>query len=284
VKDFLRRAAFAIVAIPAAGAVLWFGGLALALVLGGLSGLAAWEFYRLSTVGGIRAFDRAGVALAALIPVAMYTNHAGVTMIPPIGAGALAVLAIFGAGVFFRVGDRPLAAVAATIFGVLYTGGMFSFTYAIRYHEYTIDAAGGTVLVLLPLLLVWSTDTGGYVFGRMLGKRKLIPAVSPGKTIVGAIGGLVLATVACAIYVHTLLEEHARLTMQPAGLALFAVVVSASAQIGDLAESLLKREAGVKDSSRLIPGHGGVLDRFDSTLFVLPVAWVLMREVLRPLP
>jgi phosphatidate cytidylyltransferase len=86
------------------------------------------------------------------------------------------------------------------------------------------------------------------------------------------------------LYVNLVLEPKAHLSMSPAGLALFAIIVSASAQVGDLAESLIKREAGVKDSSRLIPGHGGVLDRFDSTMFAMPVAFVLMREVLQAIP
>jgi phosphatidate cytidylyltransferase len=249
-----------------------------------IAGLAAWEFYRLASINGIRPFDRAGIVLATLIPILVHTNYVGVTAIPPIGAGALVILAVFAAAVFTRVGERPLSVVSATLFGVLYTGGLLSFIHAVRYHEYVIDATAGTALVILPLLIVWMTDTGGFVFGRAFGRKKLLPAVSPGKTVVGAFGGLILAGIATVLYVKFVLEPKAHLTMTPAGLILFAVVVSASAQIGDLAESLIKREAGVKDSSRLIPGHGGVLDRADSMMFAVPVAFVLMREVLRTVP
>lgn len=282
--DFLRRAAFAVIAIPTAGALIWLGGIPFVAVLALMAGLGAWEFYRLASITGIRPFDRAGIALAALVPVIVHTNYIGATAIPPLGAGALVLLAVFAAAVFTRVGDRPLSAVSATLFGVLYTGGLFSFVYAVRYHEYVIDATAGLVLILLPLLIVWSNDTGGFVFGRAFGKKKLHAAVSPGKTMVGAFGGLILAGVVTALYVKLVLAPKAHLTMSPMGLALFALVVSASAQVGDLAESLIKREAGVKDSSKLIPGHGGVLDRFDSMLFAMPVAFVLMREVLRTVP
>jgi phosphatidate cytidylyltransferase len=193
VKDFLRRAAFAVVAIPTAGALIWFGGFPFVLVLALISGLAAWEFYRLANINGIRAFDRAGIALAALVPIVVHTNYVGLTAIPPLGAGALVILAIFAAAVFSRVGERPLSVVSSTLFGILYTGGMMSFVHSVRYHQYVIDATAGTALVLLPLLIVWSTDTGGFVFGRAFGKKKLLPAVSPGKTMVGAFGGLILA-------------------------------------------------------------------------------------------
>jgi phosphatidate cytidylyltransferase len=112
----------------------------------------------------------------------------------------------------------------------------------------------------------------------------MMPAVSPGKTWAGAIGGLALAVPAVWLYVTFVLRPYSHLSVPVTGVAVFAVLASAAAQIGDLAESLLKREAGVKDSSRLIPGHGGVLDRFDSLLFVLPVSYVLLSELLVPVP
>jgi phosphatidate cytidylyltransferase len=109
----------------------------------------------------------------------------------------------------------------------------------------------------------------------LFGRRKLIPAVSPGKTVAGSVGGLVATMLACLIYVQEVLRPVAQLTMTSRNLLVFAIVVCAVGQIGDLVESLLKREAGVKDSSGIFPGHGGVLDRIDSLLFVLPVAWAL---------
>jgi phosphatidate cytidylyltransferase len=283
VRDFLRRAAFAVIAIPLAGALIWVGGTPFAALVAVLSGLAAWEFFRLSAAGGVHAFDRAGVTLAMAIPLVVHANHVQVSRVP-IGAGALMLLALFAAAVWRRVSERPLSAVGATIFGVLYTGGMLTFGYGLRYHPYVIDAAAGTALVGLPLILTWATDTGAYLFGKAFGKAKLMPAVSPGKTWAGAAGGLALAIVAVWGYVHLVLRPVASLSLTATGIGVFAVLVSATAQVGDLAESLLKREAGVKDSSRLIPGHGGVLDRFDSLLFVLPVSYLLLTELLVATP
>jgi phosphatidate cytidylyltransferase len=137
------------------------------------------------------------------------------------------------------------------------------------------DDRAGIALLLLPLLLTWANDIGAYAVGRALGHRKLMPAVSPGKTVAGAVGGVVVTVAACWLYVGRVLVPWADLGLNLSGIVIFGVAVSIMAQIGDLAESLLKREAGVKNSSRLFPGHGGVLDRIDSLLFVLPVAYIM---------
>jgi phosphatidate cytidylyltransferase len=152
---------------------------------------------------------------------------------------------------------------------------LLSFGFGIRYHRFVGDDRGGAALLLLPVLMTWGTDIGAYAFGRLYGQRKLIPSVSPGKTVVGAIGGLVGSAAVCWVYVVTVLVPVAELGMTRIGLLGLAIAVSIAAQIGDLAESLLKREAGVKNSSGILPGHGGLLDRIDSLVFVLPVAYML---------
>ena len=166
--------------------------------------------------------------------------------------------------------------------GAIYTGGMLSFGYLLRYHDYAVGAAAGTALVGLPLVLTWASDIGAYFVGRALGKRKLIPSVSPGKTVAGAVGALVVTALVSWLYVRFVLEPYAQLGLRPVWAVLFGLVVSVAAQVGDLAESLLKREGGVKDSSHLLPGHGGILDRFDSLLFVLPLAHLLLGFLLIP--
>jgi phosphatidate cytidylyltransferase len=104
--------------------------------------------------------------------------------------------------------------------------------------------------------------------------------VSPGKTVAGAVGGLAATIVVSWLYTVFVLTPATQLAFVRGGAIVFGLVISIAAQIGDLAESLLKREAGMKDSSHLIPGHGGILDRFDSLLFVLPVAYVLLNVLL----
>jgi phosphatidate cytidylyltransferase len=174
-------------------------------------------------------------------------------------------------------------AAATTVFCVLYVGAI-AYIFDLRYGDYVVDARGGTVLAMFPILLIWATDVGAYTFGRLFGSHKLMPSVSPGKTVEGAVGGLVLSVVVGWLYVAFLLHPLAQLALRPASIVAFAVCLSVVAQIGDLTESLLKREAGMKDSSTIIPGHGGVLDRFDSLLFALPVAALLLRLLLIPAP
>jgi phosphatidate cytidylyltransferase len=194
------------------------------------------------------------------------------------------VLVLFASSIWLRgPTGRPLSSVAITAFAVLYAG-LITYVYPLRYHPYAIGAGAGTALVYLPIVLTWANDVGAYTIGRALGKTKLIPSVSPGKTVAGAVGGLGLAILICILYVRLILVPYAQLGLTIQGAVLFAIAVSVAAQTGDLAESLLKREAGVKDTSGIIPGHGGILDRFDSLLFALPVAYLMLAKLLLPVP
>ncbi len=285
-SELTKRTLFSLAAVPVALGIVYVGGAALAALLSVMAAVGAWELFRIGRARGVDALEQVGIPLAAAIPWLVWAELTG-RLTVPLSYAAVAMLAIFGAVIWTRGTEgRPLATAAVTIFGILYTGVMLSFGLQLRYHPYA-DPAGaspvpGTVLVLLPLLLTWASDTGAYFFGRLFGRRKLIPSVSPGKTVEGAIGGLVLAVVVCWAYVRWVLVPFGHLGLAPAGILVFGVLVSVAAQIGDLAESLLKREAGVKDSSGIIPGHGGILDRFDSLLFVLPVSYFLLGIVLRP--
>jgi phosphatidate cytidylyltransferase len=283
VSELTRRIIFAVIAAPLAIAVVYFGDWALAIMLSVLAALAAWEFFRIARATGVFPLEPAGIAIAALVPIAVHAQRRGVYTMSLTALIAIALL-LFASTIWLRgPNGKPLGSVAATIFGIVYAS-QFAYIYALRYHDYAVGAGAGTTLVLLPVLLTWATDIGAYAFGRSLGKRKLIPSVSPGKTVEGALGGLGIAIVVCLLYVRFVLMPYAQLALTIQGAVLFAIVVSIAAQTGDLAESLLKREAGIKDSSRIIPGHGGILDRFDSLLFVMPVAFLLLGRLLLPVP
>jgi phosphatidate cytidylyltransferase len=283
VSELTRRIIFAVIAAPAGIAVIYLGDWALATMLAVLSALGARELFRFSKESGVRAFEPAGIALAALIPIAAHASRLGVYNLPLTGMIAI-VLLLFASTIWFRgpVG-RPLPSVAITVFGIIYAS-LITYVYALRYHPYAVGALAGTVVAVLPILLTWATDIGAYTFGRAFGKRKLMPSVSPAKTVAGAVGGLVLTVIVCVLYVRFLLMPYAQLGLTIPGAVLFGVIVSVAGQTGDLAESLLKREAGVKDSSTLLPGHGGILDRFDSLLFVLPIAYLVLGKLMLPIP
>jgi phosphatidate cytidylyltransferase len=275
-SNLAARALFAIVAIPILIAIVVVGDIALALLLAVAAGLAAWEYYRIAAAAREAPMEIVGTVLAALIPLAVHAYHAGYFNPPVIALGAVIVLIIFALSIWARgVEGRPIGATATTIFGVLYSGGLLSFAYALRYHNYAVGAAAGTTLLLYPLVLTWTSDTAAYAVGRAIGRHKLIPSVSPGKTVEGAVGALVVCILVSWLYARFVLPRYAMLGVAPSWAVIIGVVVSVAVQLGDLAESLIKREAGVKDSSHLIPGHGGVLDRLDGMLFALPVAYLL---------
>ena len=298
-SELTRRVAFAVVAVPVGVAIVLYGGAPLAALLAIVSALGAWELFRLARASGLTPMDDAGIAIAGLIPLLVHARFLRLynpdSALGALSLGALVLLAIMAAAIWMRgVKGKPLGAVATTAFGAAYTGGMLSFGYAIRYHDYAFAAANlsfgsravsvpsGGLLLLLPLFITWASDTGAYALGRTFGRHKLAPAVSPGKTVEGAIGGLAASVIVGWAYSHWVMRSAAHLDFRwdPLGAVLFALIVSISGQIGDLAKSLFKREVGVKDSSNLIPGHGGILDRFDSLLFALPISYVLFSWLL----
>lgn len=280
-SELTRRILFALVGAPLTIGLIYAGGWIFTAALGAVAGIGAWELFRMARVGGSEPLDVPGIALAAVIPLLVHASYLGVFRVS-LTIAVLTFLALLAAVIWARgVSRKPLVAFAVTVAGVIYAA-LVAYMYPLRYHEYAVGALAGTVLVMFPVAVTWATDTGAYAFGRMLGRHKLIPSVSPGKTVEGAIGGLVIAILGAWLYAEFLLEPFARLTLMPLGLIGFAVIVGIVGQVGDLAESLLKRDAGVKDSSKLLPGHGGILDRFDSLLFVLPVAYLLLSHLLLP--
>ncbi|MBA3670715.1 MAG: phosphatidate cytidylyltransferase [Gemmatimonadaceae bacterium] len=292
-SELARRVLVSVVAAPLALVIVLAGGAPLAALVAIVAAVGAWEFYRIARASGAQPLVDVGIAAAGLLPLAVHAQQLGLATIRP-AAIAVLLLALLGATIWLRgTAGAPLAAAATTVLGVCYTAGMLSFGYALRYHDTvaayevvgarTLHLAGlalsispGGVLLIFPLLVTWASDIGAFFVGRTVGGPKLLPSVSPGKTVSGAVGGLVASVLVTMLFVRSVLVPVAHLGVTPWGAVLFGGAISVAAQTGDLFESLLKREAGVKDSSRIIPGHGGVLDRFDSLLFVLPVAYLLL--------
>jgi phosphatidate cytidylyltransferase len=284
-SELTRRVLFSVAAIPVVFAAAFVGDAFLAGLLAVVTALAAWEFFRIARAAGYEPFSDLGVAIAAAVPLTLHAKYLGLAA-PTLTWGVILALGAFAAAVARRPPQRrPLAAAAVTVFGIVYTGGALSYAYALRYHDYAVGALAGTTLLVFPLLITWTTDTGAYVVGKALGRHRLHPGVSPGKTVEGAVGALLLSVVLSWLYVRSVLAPHAQLALAPWATLLFGAAVSVAVQTGDLAESLIKREAGVKDSSHLIPGHGGVLDRIDGLIFALPVGyWLLGTLRLVPVP
>jgi len=282
--ELATRAITALLIAPLAVAAAWFGDAALAALLSGVAGVAAWELCRMTRSAGVLTLEPAAIGLAAALPLLSHGIRLGLVR-PSAAWFALALLTVMTVTIVRRrIDQRPLAVAALTIVIALYTGGMLSFAYDLRYHNYAIGRTGQCLVLLFPVLLTWSSDVGAYFAGRAMGRTRLMPSVSPAKTVEGAVGGIVLSVGIAWLYVRQLLVPYGQLGLSPTGIVVFGIVIAVVAQVGDLFESLVKREVHVKDSSSLLPGHGGFLDRVDSLLFVLPVAVLLLNVLLIPAP
>jgi len=259
VTRVLSGAALVVLAIAA----VWFApdavflGLAIVLAAAG-----AGELVTIAKARGI-AVPRGAVELGAAVTVGAAASLASPVAFAAIVLSAFVALALLSLA-SWRAGSDALAVAAASIFPSIYVALPIALLVAIR------SAAGPAALFLL-MLTVMISDTAQYYTGRAFGKRPLAPAISPKKTIEGAIGGFVFGALTMAIAGAWWLPA-----MAPAVRVLVGVAIVALGIAGDLFESMLKRSAGIKDSSGLIPGHGGVLDRIDALLFAAPLYYIVL--------
>jgi phosphatidate cytidylyltransferase len=277
--ELTQRVLVAAIGIPIALVVLYLGGAALAVLIALIAAQAARELYALARHRGVRAFETAGALLAAgyvLLTWVADTPGAAAASAWVLTTGAL--LAVLAAAIWLRgVEGSPLSATSVTVVGALLTGGTLAGALLLRGMTPPAGPAwGGALIVAFPLVLTWVSDSAAYFGGRALGRRRLIPAVSPAKTVEGAATALAASLVAGALWAVLLFDDVLGMGVGLAAGAAGGALISVAAQVGDLAESLLKREAGVKDSGTLLPGHGGVLDRFDSLFFTIPTAWAFL--------
>lgn len=279
--NLTKRILFAVVAIPATAGVLWLGGWWLVGAVAVLGVLGAREVYDLARRQSVEPITLLGYLAAASSPVVFVLYAAGDALGFVVMSGVTFwLLAVLVAAMRRGPTRRPLTAVAVTCFAPLYTALTLSFLFALRHAQSHGPQGSGFALVLFPLVLTWICDTFAYMVGSKVGGPKMAPVLSPNKTWSGAIGGAVSAVVAAGLLGQIVNRSGWSFSLiQLLGVGLAVGVV---AQVGDVAESLLKREAGVKDSSNLIPGHGGVLDRLDSLYFVIPVSAALFTLYLAP--
>ena len=274
--------------------VVVLGGWWFTLALGVMVHLGLLEYFRLARFKGIRPASKTTLVLVQLLLITTQWAHGGDAQALGFSADlAAAVLPLSGAAICGWLLLQPLtgsiADIASSIFALFYLG--FLPSYWIRLRDLTDPAlaprlsaltqawphlSSGMVLMLMACFLIVATDIGSYVIGRRYGRQPLSP-ISPGKTIEGALGG-----VACAALLGGAFAEVLGWNWGWAVGALLGVVVALFALVGDLTESMMKRDAGVKDSGDLLPGHGGILDRIDSYLFT-PAVFFTVVTLLLPL-
>jgi phosphatidate cytidylyltransferase len=281
-SELARRVGFAAVAIPLVLLVVWYGGLPLAGLVAIAAALGAGELFGLAELGGTRPARSLGIATAAALPLVAWLAldrpevGAAASRIGLYGAALWLVLLLTWALAARAPAERPLAATAVTFFGVAYAGALPASVLLIRHGAEPPRSWAGLWLVCFPLVVTWVCDTAAMFGGRAFGGPKLSPVVSPGKTRSGALAGVVGALLVAPIF-SALVFPRWGVDLGLGRALAIAAVLSVVGQVGDLAESLFKREAGVKDSSHLLPGHGGILDRLDSLYFVMPVTAAMYR-------
>lgn len=277
-----RRVATAAVAIPIALGVVYLGGWPLVALLAAVGVLGVRELQAFAARQAVRPSALFGLGTAAALPVVTWLalEHPSVaaglaTWWPFLAAGWL--LALLTWLLLARKPEqRPFAAAAITLFAVLYAAALPTFLLDIRHADLGLMSWRGTALVAFPLVVTWVCDSFAMFGGMLIGGPKLAPRISPGKTQSGALAGVVGALLVGLLFAAWLFPA-AGVRAGLLDVLLVAGALSLVGQVGDLAESLLKRDVGIKDSGTIIPGHGGVLDRFDSLYFVVPVAAALYR-------
>ena len=271
------RARSAAILVPPLLIAVWLGGNWVLLLVTIAAAIAAMEAFRLLTAAGLASFPILGLVLAVILAVGDSVKAL------PGGSGLLLAalgVVLIGTGALTRQDPREgLAMFVTTTFGALYVA-LLGFVARLGMVDSAVDPSSvlgwlgtGRAWILTLVLVVWAFDTAAYFVGRRFGRHSFMAHISPKKTVEGVAGGVVAAGVVGALLVAAFGRPWL------AGLGL-GIAVAAAAQAGDLAESMLKRAAGAKESGTLIPGHGGMLDRVDSFLFAAPVAYFYVVSVL----
>jgi phosphatidate cytidylyltransferase len=273
-----QRAISAAILVPPLLVILALGGVWIAAIVAVATGLAAVEVFRLARAAGYPSVPALGTVLA----VAVVADAAVPELVPGSGLllGAVGFILIAVATFASHDPREGLATWMTTVFGALYVALL---GFVVRLGEAVPDLPASAALgwlgaqrgwILLLVVGVWSFDTGAFFIGRRFGHRRFLTHISPSKTWAGLVGGLVAVTLVVAVMLWGL--------GQPAAMGLLlGPLVGLAAQAGDLAESMLKRAAGAKDSGNLIPGHGGILDRIDSFLFAAPIVTLYVVAAVR---
>ena len=283
--DLPRRALVAVAGLLIVLPAIYRGGWILGVLTAALAVLGTREFCLLARKRGVRPFTGAAMVITAAL-VLMATAEPFFTGFAPLALAVLmaAAVALPVAAVWARTLDeRPLASICVTLVAALYVGGGLSFSVLLRHLPETgaavrtVGSLEGPLLLLFPLAVTWVGDITAYFAGSLWGKRRLFPAVSPGKTGLGTVAGILAAGTAGLLFATVAAEPFVPLGVGLGWIVGIALLIGMGGVAGDLAISLLKREAGVKDAGALLPGHGGVLDRLDAVLVTIPLAYAALR-------
>jgi phosphatidate cytidylyltransferase len=254
-----------------------------------VTGLA--EFYGMAAKRELFCFERCGIAGGLLLMVGTFLNLTGLVGMSGSPARVndfeTSFLILFVLGLclrqfFSRSNTSGMLAISVTLFGLMYVPWLLNFIQKINFFPFPAAAAApreaGHFYLLYFILITKFSDSGAYAVGSLIGRHKMIPRISPGKTWEGFGGAIAASVLASLVFTHYL--GNKMVGMNAVHAVILGVVLSVGAVVGDLIESIFKREAGVKDSGRFFPGIGGILDLLDSLLFNAPIMYLYLRHVL----
>lgn len=267
----LSAVVMAVIALTAIG----LGGYVLDAVVLFCSFAAMHEFFSVFRKKGLHPISGVGILFWLMLAVLPFAEERGPGLIRFSRLGSLNLFDLFVtvsllcllAVMVFRFEKHSAVDGAVTLFGMFYTVYLFSYFILLREME------GGFYMLLLAVLGCVGADTAAYLIGSRFGKRKLAPHVSPNKTVAGSVAAFVGSTVLCGLYGVVLMLLHRFPSLPVYHYFIIGILLGGVSQIGDLGASAIKRCAGVKDFGKLIPGHGGILDRFDAYLVAVPAVF-----------
>lgn len=270
-KNFAIRTLVAVLFGPAILFSAGVGGKVFLGVIIAIVSLAMYEFYDLAAHKGSRPQKILGIITGVLVCYTLFTSRTDLLWV------VLSVsFLVFTTVELFRNEQGSILNVAGTLMGIFYVASSLGYLLLIRELpvQFNLPYDRGGDLVILTFLVIWMCDIAASIIGSLLGKHKLFERVSPNKTVEGTVAGFVIAIITAylcqAIFVDHLALLHAMV---------IGAICGSLGQVSDLTESLFKRDAAVKDSSKIIPGHGGFLDRFDSPILAAPAVYFYLRFV-----
>ena len=271
-------------------------------------GMSLYEFFKMLKNKGFEVADKIGLGLGLFLPLAIYFQQNSKNIFSyfrlkffqqinfDMGGFIVFALMLIAFRQIMKVKIKgAMAEISYTLFGIIYIAYFFSYVLLIKY-----EFSNGNIIVAMTFILIWSCDISAYIIGKLIGgkifKRRLAPEISPNKSIEGAIAGILSVFIVISffdkIYLFiskfvcdiSILSKSCSLNYDYIAISgwkafILALGIGVFAELGDLVESKIKRELGIKDSGNLLLGHGGFLDRFDSALFVLPIIYGFMKYV-----